>query len=99
MSDPHPARSSDREDKRTFLQKVAGFIHPAKPESTDDLIGILAEAEEDDLIAADSRVMLEGVLRMADMTATDAMVPVSRMDFLDIIWIGVFTVVYLLGAL
>jgi magnesium and cobalt transporter len=84
VSDPHPARASDREDKRTFLQKVAGFIHPAKPESTDDLIDILAKAEEDDLIAADSRVMLEGVLRMADMTATDAMVPVSRMDFLDI---------------
>ena len=27
MSDPHPARSAEREDKRSFLQKVDEFIH------------------------------------------------------------------------
>ena len=44
MSDPHPARFVEREDKRSFLQKLAEFIHPG-PDSTDELIETLAEAE------------------------------------------------------
>ena len=82
MSDPFPA-FSDREDKRTFLQKVAEFIHPG-PDSTDELIDTLAEAEHNQLIGADSRRMLEGVIRMADMSAGDVMVPSTRMDVIDI---------------
>ena len=82
MSDPHPARV-DREDKRTFLQKVAEFIHPA-PDSKEQLIEILAEAENNDVIGAESRVMLEGVLRLADKTAGDVMVAAPRMDLVDI---------------
>lgn len=44
----------------------------------------LAEAEDRELIEPESRLMLEGVLRMADMTAGDVMVPPSRMDLLSI---------------
>ncbi len=83
MSDPHPARLPDREDKRTFLQKLAEFIHPG-PDSTAELIETLAEAEENNIIGAESRVMLEGVIRMADMTAGDVMVPATRMDLVNI---------------
>ena len=83
MSDPHPARLPEREDKRTFLQKLAEFIHPG-PDSTDELIETLAEAEENHIIGAESRAMLEGVIRMADMTAGDVMVPATRMDLVNI---------------
>lgn len=83
MSDPHPARLPDREDKRTFLQKLAEFIHPG-PDSTAELIETLADAEENHIIGAESRVMLEGVIRMADMTAGEVMVPATRMDLVDI---------------
>ncbi len=83
MSDPHPARLPDREDKRTFLRKLAEFIHPG-PDSTDELIETLVEAEDNHIINAESRVMLEGVIRMADMTAGDVMVPATRTDMLDI---------------
>ena len=83
MSDPHPARLSEKEDKRTFLQKIAEFIHPG-PDSTAELIDTLAEAEENNIISPESRVMLEGVIRMADMTAGDVMVPATRMDLLNI---------------
>ncbi len=83
MSDPHPARLSEKEDKRTFLQKLAEFIHPG-PDSKDELIETLAEAEDNDIINAESRVMLEGVIRIADMTAGDVMVAAPRMDALDI---------------
>lgn len=83
MSDPHPARHPEKEDKRTFLQKLAEFIHPG-PDSTAELIETLAEAEDNNVIGAESRVMLEGVIRMADMTAGDVMVPATRMDLIDI---------------
>ncbi len=78
-----PQHSLRREDKRGFLQKLAEFIHPG-PDSKDELIGILAEAEENDIINAESRVMLEGVMRIADMSAGDVMVAAPRMDVLDI---------------
>lgn len=83
MSDPHPARHAEREDKRSFLQKLAEFIHPG-PDSTDELIETLAEAEDNQIINTESRLMLEGVIRMADMTASDVMLAAPRMDLLNI---------------
>jgi magnesium and cobalt transporter len=83
VSDPYPARAREREDKRSFLQKLAEFIHPG-PDSTDELIETLAEAEGNRIIDNDSRQMLEGVIRMADMTAGDVMVAAPRMGLLDI---------------
>lgn len=84
MSDPHPARAVlEKEDKRTFLQTLADFIHPG-PDSRAELIETLADAEDNDIIGAESRVMLEGVIRMADMTAGDVMVAAPRMDVINI---------------
>lgn len=89
MSEPHLARSTDRpdrperEDKRSFLQKLVEFIHPG-PDSKDELMDALADAQDNDVIGAESRVMLEGVLRMAEMTAGDVMVAAPRMDVIDI---------------
>ncbi|MEY2772115.1 MAG: Magnesium and cobalt efflux protein CorC [Pseudomonadota bacterium] len=83
VSDPHPARATDRVDKRGFLQKLAEFLHPG-PDSRDELIETLVEAEDNRIINHESRQMLEGVIRMADMTAGDVMVAAPRMDLLDI---------------
>ena len=87
MSDSQPARLSaqtpERTDKRSFLQKLAEFIHPG-PDSTQELIDTLVEAEDNQIIGAESRAMLEGVIRMADMSAGDVMVPATRMDLIDI---------------
>ncbi len=78
-----PQRSLRHVDKRGFLQKLAEFIHPG-PDSKDELIETLADAEDNDIINAESRVMLEGVIRIADMTAGDVMVATPRMDVLNI---------------
>ncbi len=84
VSEPYPERPfPEREDKRSFLQKLAEFIHPG-PDSTEELIAALADAEENNVIGTESRVMLEGVIRMADMSAGDVMVPATRMDLLNI---------------
>ena len=83
MSDPHPARHAEREDKRSFFQKIIEFVHPGL-DSKDELIETLAEAEDNDVIGTEARVMLEGVIRMADRTTSDIMVAAPRMDVLDI---------------
>lgn len=62
---------------------MAEFIHPG-PDSTEELIETLAEAEDNEVIGAESRVMLERVIRMADMTAGDVMVAAPRMDLVNI---------------
>ena len=90
MSDHSAARASRGADKaaasaekRTFLKKLLDLIAPG-PDSRDQLISSLADAEHKELIEPESRMMLEGVIRMADMTAGDVMVANRHMDLLDI---------------
>ncbi|RZL35688.1 MAG: CBS domain-containing protein [Rubrivivax sp.] len=59
------------------------FLHPG-PDSKSELMETLADAEQRELIEPESRQMLEGVLRMAELSAGDAMVATPRMDLLDI---------------
>jgi magnesium and cobalt transporter len=70
-------------DSRSLFVRLVEFISPG-PDSTAELIATLAEAEHRELIEPESRVMLEGVIRMAGMTAGDVMVAVRRMDLIDI---------------
>ena len=91
MSDPYPAPSASSHrvkpaaaiDKRNLFQRLIEFISPGV-DSRDELIESLADAEQRELIAPESRMMLEGVIRMADMTAGDVMVAAPHMDLLDI---------------
>ena len=90
MSDPHPGRPhrGDKNapppaERRTLFQKLIELLSPG-PDSRDELLESLADAEHRELIEPESRMMLEGVLRMADMTAGDVMVAAPRMDQLDI---------------
>ena len=77
-------RAGDRiADRRSLFERLVEFISPG-PDSKAELIELLANAEKRDLIEPESRQMLEGVLRMADLTAGDAMVAAPRMDLLDI---------------
>jgi magnesium and cobalt transporter len=66
-----------------LFERLVEFVSPG-PDSKAELIRTLAEAEDRELIEPESRLMLEGVLRMADMTAGDVMVPATRMDLLAI---------------
>ena len=95
MSDPYPAhtaftarvKNASRRpaiaDKRNLFQRLIEFMSPGV-DSRDELIEALADAEHRELIAPESRMMLEGVIRMADLTAGDVMVAAPHMDHLDI---------------
>lgn len=88
VSEPQPSRpskggGSKSAAPRGLLDRMLDFLHPG-PDSTRELIETLAEAEERELIAPESRLMLEGVLHMAELSAGDVMVAAPRMDLLDI---------------
>ena len=70
-------------EKRPLFKKLLDLVVPS-PGSRDQLIESLAVAENKELIEPESRMMLEGVIRMADMTAGDVMVASRHMDLLDI---------------
>ncbi len=83
---PAPSRgrpTPPRTDQRTLFTRLVEFLSPG-PDSKEELISALAEAEQRELIEPESRKMLEGVLRMAEQCAGDAMVAAPRMDLLDI---------------
>jgi magnesium and cobalt transporter len=85
VSEPQPSRPSRHPgaDKRSLFERLVELISPG-PDSRDELIETLADAEQRELIEPESRMMLEGVIRMADLTAGDVMVAARRMDLLDI---------------
>ena len=94
VSDPQPSRPDspaisrgdpriEKEDKRSLLQRLVEFIRPG-PDSREELTEALADAEDNDVINAETRVMLDGVIRLSDMTAGDVMVAAPRMDLIDI---------------
>jgi magnesium and cobalt transporter len=89
MPDPHPARPKPGDKhppgaSRGLFERLVELLSPGGPDSRDELMRALASAEQRELIEPESRIMLEGVLRMADLTAGDVMVAARRMDLLDI---------------
>jgi magnesium and cobalt transporter len=79
---PNP-RELDKEDKRSYWQRLLEFLHPG-PDSREELLDALSDAEDNQVIGAESRLMLEGVLRMADLTAGHVMVAAPRMDLINL---------------
>jgi len=80
---PPNSKEIEKEDKRSYWQRLLEFIHPG-PDSREELLEALSDAEENQVIGGESRLMLEGVLRMAGMTAGQIMVAAPRMDLINI---------------
>jgi len=72
-------QATDRSIWRRFLDRIR-----PQPASNEDLHQVFADAEDNQVIGAESRIMLEGVLRMAHLTAGNVMVAAARMDLVNI---------------
>jgi magnesium and cobalt transporter len=87
VSEPQPHRplriSAEKSPERNLFERLVDYLSPG-PDNTDALLAALADAEQRDLIEPESRAMLEGVIRMAGLTAGDVMVAAPRIDALDI---------------
>jgi len=85
VSEPHPTGrpGAPAVDRRSLLDRLVDFISPG-PDSREELLASMADAEHRSLIEPDTRRMVEGVLRLSDKTAGDVMVAAPRMDVLDL---------------
>jgi magnesium and cobalt transporter len=80
---PPTPRDTKKEDRRTYWRRFVELLHPG-PDSREELLETLSEAEDNQIIGAESRLMLEGVLRMSELTAGHVMVAAPRMDLINI---------------
>jgi len=80
---PEPAKlKSKRTVFGRWLKTVQNIYSGIK--SKKEFIELIDTVEKSEIIGYESRVMLEGVLNISDMSAGDIMVPSARMDMLDI---------------
>jgi magnesium and cobalt transporter len=80
---PPTPRAAKKDDRRSYWRRFIELLHPG-PSSKEELLETLSEAEDNQIIGAESRLMLEGVLRMSDLTAGHVMVAAPRMDLINI---------------
>ena len=83
VTDTTPHKKNTHSDSRGYWTRLLDYLHPGI-DSPQELINALSDAESKQVINAESRIMLEGVLRMANLTAGDVMVAAPRMDLIDL---------------
>jgi magnesium and cobalt transporter len=82
MSEDNP-HSSNGSSSKSFLDKIVQAF-TGEPQNKEELFEVLNDAEDRDLIKADTKQMIEGVLEASEMRVRDIMIPRSQMVTLDI---------------
>ena len=72
-------KNSVKQWLREFVEKKFPRINTA-----DQLLGMIATAEQQQLIGTESRIMLEGVMKISQKHVAEIMIPAPKMDMLDI---------------
>jgi len=80
---PSRDKNPDTKSHRSLLERLTAFISP-EPENRSELLEMLHDAHERKLIDADALSMIEGVFQVADLSASDIMIPRSQMTVIDI---------------
>ncbi|MEE9580851.1 MAG: transporter associated domain-containing protein [Nitrosomonadaceae bacterium] len=69
--------------KHSWLERLSTLLS-REPEDREQLIELLHSAFEHNLLDSDALSMIEGVMQVSEMQASDIMVPRSQMDVIDI---------------
>ncbi|MGH8105976.1 MAG: HlyC/CorC family transporter [Arenimonas sp.] len=75
--------SSSPIEKRSWLERLS-HAFSGEPESREDLIEILRDAQENGILSSDTLKMLEGALSVSEHQVSDIMVPRSQMVSLPV---------------
>ena len=82
MSDDNP-HSTNGSARKTWATKLLQLF-TGEPNSREELVDLIQDAEERDLIDNDTKEMIEGVLDVAELKVRDIMVPRSQMVTIDV---------------
>ena len=81
MSDDNPHQSNGSNNK-SLLNRVIQIFSP-EPKNKNDLVDVLAGAQNRELINPETKLMIEGVLDVSEMRVRDIMIPRSQMVTID----------------
>lgn len=81
MSDDNPHQKNGS-NKKSFLTKVTQLFS-SEPKNKNDLVDVLADAQNRELINPETKLMIEGVLSVSEMRVRDIMIPRSQMITID----------------
>ncbi|MEI6858429.1 MAG: CNNM family magnesium/cobalt transport protein CorC [Shewanella sp.] len=81
MSDDIPPSTSAQ--KKGWLEKVSQLFQ-GEPQSRDDLVDVIHDAEQREVISEDTREMIKGVLEVSDLSVRDIMIPRAQIIALQI---------------
>ncbi len=82
MSDDNP-HSTNGSQSRSWLDKIK-LTFTGEPQSKQDLVEVITEAEQRELIDPQTREMIEGVIGVNEMRVRDIMIPRAQMTTIDI---------------
>ncbi|MFV7786132.1 CNNM family magnesium/cobalt transport protein CorC [Shewanella marisflavi] len=81
MSDDNPP--STNAHKKGWLEKVSQLFQ-GEPQSRDELVEVIHDAEQREVISEDTREMIKGVLEVSDLRVRDIMIPRAQIVALKI---------------
>ena len=73
-------------NRRSLSQRLRHSVEKLLPtvKTREHLLDLIGAAEQKNLIGTESRIMLEGVLKISGMHVAEIMIPAPKMDMLDI---------------
>lgn len=83
MEPPSDTNNTKPRKPKNWRSKIVKAFQ-IRPKSKEMLLEVMVEAEKNSLIGPESRLMMEGVLRISEMRAIDIMVASPRIDMIDI---------------
>ncbi|SQH77985.1 putative protein involved in divalent ion export [Shewanella benthica] len=81
MSDDIPP--STNAQKKGWFEKISQLFQ-GEPQSRDDLVDVIHDAEQREVISEDTREMIKGVLEVSDLRVRDIMIPRAQIVALQI---------------
>jgi magnesium and cobalt transporter len=82
MSDDN-SQSSQGSSSKSWLSRITQ-LWQGEPQNKEELVEVIADAQERSLIAPETKDMMHGVLEVSEMRVRDIMIPRSQMVTLDI---------------
>ncbi len=83
MTEEHQHTNDTAKGKPSLFDRLASvFSH--EPSNRDELLTVLRNAQHHQLFDAEALVMMEGALKVAELSAADLMVPRAQMEVVDI---------------
>ncbi len=74
--------SRDKE-KPSLFERISELLHD-KPETREEIVEMLRDAQERNVIDSDALTMAEGALQVRELTARDVMIPRTSMDVIHV---------------